>query len=93
MHFRRLLESGSVITVMWLTYFCFLVLCGCMCYVYPKTVKYIVVAPLLGVGAGTAAWAASSMLVHDLLTNSPAYIYYLVGGVLVLEVIAFSEDE
>lgn len=82
-----------MVVAVWLTYFCFLALCACMCYAYPKTIKYIVVAPLLGVGAGTAAWAASGLVIHDLMTNSPAYVYYLVGGVLVLEVIAFSDDE
>lgn len=65
-----------------------LAIVGLMFWVFPKGVKFLFVAPLVGIAAGGFGWGIAAMIWSSLITLK-TFAFFLTGGIVVSEIVAF----
>ena len=69
---------------------CFVII-GLMFWVFPKGVKFMLAAPLVGIAGGGFTWSIAAMFCFSLI-NLHIFAGFLVGGIVLAEGVAFATD-
>lgn len=70
----------------------FVALLAVMAWVFPRGVKYFIVAPLCGIALGGVAWSVMA-LIGVVAVGIAVFGYFLAAGILFAEVAAYSLQE
>jgi len=62
-----------------------------LCIYFPRGVKYLIAAPLVGLALGGVAWSINAMVWPQLIT-SEAFGSFIVGGIVICEIAAAMSD-